>query len=123
MKMKKLALIVMSIMLIVIACAGCSKKGGNAYDGEYKLKSFMGMDLEALQEMFGEEGSAEDMFALKIEGNKAVFMSEGESQEVDLKIEGDHITMTFEDESMEGTIKDGVITFDIEGVEMVLEKK
>lgn len=123
MKRRIIALVLLLVAMAVLA--GCSRVGGAT--GTYKLTKFMGMDIEqanALYGMGGGEGSLEDMFIITLKaGGKADFEIEGEKQEVDYKIDGENIVLSYQGESLSGTIKDGVITLSVEGIELEFTKK
>jgi len=55
-------------------------------------------------------------------GGKAAFNSDGESEEVNWKADGDKIVLSAEGETMEGVYKDGTITFDMDGDVLVVTK-
>ena len=113
------------VAICVVSFVGCS--GGSVATGVYKLESFMGMDIDAANELYGAnggEGSIDELFILELKsGNKAVFTIQGEKAELDYKISGDTITLSGQGESLSGTFKDGKITLSIEGVELIFAKK
>lgn len=120
-RMISLVLVIAAIMMLV----GCS--GGSKVTGTYKLTKFMGMDIEQANSLYGlggGEGSLEDMFLLTLKsGGKCDFEVDGEKQEVDYKINGENIELSYEGESISGTIKDGVITLSIQEFELEFTKK
>ena len=68
------------VAICVVSFVGCS--GGSVATGVYKLESFMGMDIDAANELYGAnggEGSIDELFILELKsGNKAVFTIQGE---------------------------------------------
>ena len=125
----KLISLLMTLMLVLaLAACGGSSGGGAAADdpnlGLYKMSSLMGFSLEEYAEMLEitEEEAADSMtLELKADG-KADMTIDGDVQTLDWSVEGDAITLTDGEESLEGTLADGVITLDIEGMEIVFTK-
>lgn len=114
-------------MMMVLALAACGGSGGAADDpnlGVYKLNSLLGFSLAEYAEMVGitEEEAAESMtLELKADGT-ADMVADGDTQTLDWTIEGDKITLTDGTDTLEGTVADGVITLDAEGVEITFAK-
>jgi len=94
-------------------------------EGTYQLYSFMGMPLQEFAEMSGTdmETAAKSMqFTLNKDG-KVNILIEGEGPEnADYTIDGDSITLESEGEKMSGTLKDGLLTINMEGEEVVFAR-
>ena len=122
--MKRIVSLVLAVLMLAALFAGCS----SGPEGVYKIKTFDGQDakeffesLAQLAKAFGgdEINVDELMDAMKLElkaDGVAVTSKEDEAEEGKYvtiegtwKLDGDKITITFEDESMEGTYKDGEI--------------
>ena len=116
-------LAVLSLIFCLCACSDSSEKNF----GTYKLSKFMGMSLENAQALYeaGQGGeSLEEMFVLTLEaGGKATFTVEGETSELDYEIEDDKLTLATQGDSIEGTIKNGVITLAVDEFEIELSKQ
>ena len=123
--MKRRIVAMVLLVVALVALVGCSSGGG--VTGTYKLTKFMGMDIEQANSLYGlggGEGSLEEMFIITLKsGGKCDFEIDGEKQEVDYKISGENITMSYQGESISGTIKGGVITLSVEGIELEFTKK
>ena len=126
----KLISLAMAAMMLVFALAACGSSGGGsaAADdpnlGLYKLSSVMGFSLEEYAQMMevSEEEAADSMtLELKADG-KADMTVDGEAQSLDWSITDGTLTLTDGQETLEGTVEDGVITLDIEGAEIVFAK-
>ena len=124
----KLISLLMTLMLVLALAACGGSSGGAAADdpnlGLYKMSSLMGFSLEEYAEMLEitEEEAADSMtLELKADG-KADMTIDGDVQTLDWSVEGDAITLTDGEESLEGTLADGTITLDIEGMEIVFTK-
>ena len=125
----KIVSVLLAFMLVLaLAACGGSGGGGAAADdpnlGVYKLSSLMGFSLEEYAEMLEitpEEAADSMTLELKADG-KADMTIDGDAQTLDWSVDGDAITLTDGEESLEGTIADGVITLDIEGMEMSFTK-
>lgn len=127
-KYAKLLSLVLALML-VLALAACGGSGGGAAAddpnlGTYKLQSLMGFSVAEYAEMMGvTEEEAADSMALELKADgKAEWTIDGEAQSLDWSMEGETITFTDGQETLEGTLVDGVITLDMEGMEISLAK-
>ena len=98
--------------------------GDEQYIGTYRLKSLMGfsvellaamseIDVDVLQEIF--------VIELKADGVGIIRMEE-DYGEVNWTVEGETLILSVEGESIEGTIKDGVITLVIDDTSIELAK-
>ena len=126
----KLISLVMTVLMLVFALAACggSSGGGAAADdpnvGVYKLSSVMGFSLEEYAKLLevSEEEAADSMtLELKSDG-KADMTIDGETQTLDWSVTDGALTLTDGQENLEGKVEDGVITLDIEGMEIVFAK-
>ena len=125
-KMKLFSLFLALVMFFALAACGGSG-GGDADDpnlGMYKLQSMMGFTVAEYAEMMGvtEEEAADSMTLELKSGGKAVFTTDGDPSNLKWSVEGDTITLSDSQDTLEGTISDGVITLNIEGAELVLAK-
>ena len=55
-------------------------------------------------------------------GGKAEMVADGDAQSLDYTLEGETLTLTDGTDTLEGTVADGVITLNIEGVEISFAK-
>lgn len=126
-KMLSLAL----VFVCVIGLAACGGGGDTSAAGTYKLQTIemsgMSMDLEQLAETAGV--SADEMainLDLKSDGNFTLDMSALEAADMSMsgtwEASGSNITLTVEGETINATLKDGVITMAEEGVSMTFKK-
>ena len=69
-----------------------------------------------------EQEAKESMWVELKSGGKATFFSDDEAEEVSWKVSGDTLTLTAQGEDLSGTIKDGVITFNLDGDILELTK-
>lgn len=126
--MKKSTLYSLFLALtLVFVLAACGGSGGDADDpnlGMYKLQSMMGFTLSEYAEMMEitEEEAADSMTLELKSGGKATFTTDGDPSNLNWSVDGDTITLSDSQDTLEGTIADGVITLDFEGVELVLAK-
>ena len=126
-KMLSLAL----VFVCVIGLAACGGGGDTSAAGTYRLQTIemsgMSMDLEQLAETAGV--SADDMainLDLKSDGNFALDMSALDAADMSMsgtwEASGSNIKLTVEGETINATLKDGVITLAEEGVSMTFKK-
>lgn len=98
--------------------------GDEQYIGTYRLSSLMGfsvellaamseLEVDVLQEIFVIELKADGVGILRMEEDYGV---------VSWTVEGETLILSVEDESIEGTIKDGVITLVIDDTSIELAK-
>ncbi len=122
-KMLSLAL----VFVCVIGLAACGG-GDSSAAGSYKLQTIeMSMDLEQLAEASGV--SADEMtiiLDLKEDGNFSLDMSALESADMSMsgtwEGSGSSVKLTVEGETINCTLKDGVLTMAAEGVSMTFKK-
>lgn len=116
-----LVLTVGAMLLGLVACGG-------GHEGKYYIEEMFGMDVAAIASMSGmsEKEVRESMYIeLKSGGKFAMVSVDGDdkdSDEVTYTISGEKITLTMDGESVEGTIKGGVITIDQDGFTMKFKK-
>ncbi|MBQ8932897.1 MAG: hypothetical protein IJ061_01285 [Lachnospiraceae bacterium] len=93
-------------------------------EGTYKLYEFLGMSLQEYAEMSGETPQkAADSFQLEIRADHTgKLIMDGDETEVEITISGDKLSIGVEGESMEATLKDGLVTIDMEGAGIVLAR-
>lgn len=96
----------------------------NDYLGVYKLYTIVDMTIQEYADLFEVSvEEAEKIMTLELKsGGKAVFTSDGESETVDWKVDGEKLVLSAEGETLEGTIKDGIITLDFDGESIQLKK-
>ena len=123
----KLVALLMALVL-VLALAACGSSGGAAADdpnlGLYKLSSSLGFSLEEdaeMLEIMPEEAANSMTLELKADG-KADMVADGDTTTLDWSLNGDTLTLTDGEESLEGILANGVITLNIEGAEIVFAK-
>lgn len=121
MKKKVLVLGIAVVMALSMAfVASCGKTDPNV--GKYKMVEMMGMTIDDMNKLAGEDVS--DMITLELkDGGKGVMKVESESGDVEWKVDGEKISLTADGETIEGTIKDGVIEIEIDGISVVFEKE
>lgn len=125
---KIISLLLTLMLVLALAACGGSSGGGTAADdpnlGMYKLSNIMGFSLEEYAEMLEitpEEAADSMTLELKSDG-KADMVIDGDAQTLDWSVTDGTLTLTDGQESLEGTVADGVITLDIEGMEIVFAK-
>ena len=110
--------------------ASSANASGEAYindgtiEGTYKLYEFLGMSLLDYAEMTGETPQkAADSFRLEIKDeHSGTLIMDGEETEVELSISGEKLSIGAEGESLEATLKDGLVTIEMEGAGLVLAR-
>ncbi len=126
MKRKVLAILLAALMLtaLLAACGGGSGGGSNKFVGKYYLSRLDEWTVKEYADLVGmtEQEAKESMYLELKSGGKATFCMDDEPDEVNWKVEGEKITLSLDGDSMEGTIKDNVITFDLEGEILELTK-
>lgn len=119
---RTLSILLVAVLLLGVLTACGSKADPNL--GVYKLESLSGMTVEEFAELLGEDVEATKDFMtveLKADG-KATFTTEGEANEVTWKLDGDKLSLTADGDTLEGTLKDGKITLDLDGESVTLGK-
>ena len=118
--------IVMAALLLMALLTACGGKGSgdSKYVGKYYTSQIGDWSIQEYAELLGitEEEAREFMWIDLKSGGKATFNSDGESEEVSWKVDGDKLILSVDGETMEGVYKDGVITFDMEGEILVMTK-
>ena len=131
---RTMAILLLAVLLLglLAACGGKSGGGSVANDpllGTYKFSKMGNMPVQEYAELLElslEEAQKFMIIELK-SGGKGTLSVEGEVQNITWKTEGEKFTLTAKDENnqddtVEGTIKDGVITLDLEGEFIELSK-
>lgn len=117
--MKKIIYMIIAALMagVILTACGGGKEDSSLY-GEYKLYAAEeeGMCLLA-SEIFEEEGS------LILEKGGKGTMAVGDKVNVKWIAEGDKITLSQGGDSYTGTVKDGIITMDLEGMKMYFAKE
>ncbi len=101
--------------------------------GFYRTDGMMGLSVDQLVNLMGDGSTAEDirnMFTLELrDGGIGLFTSDGETVSLFWKTDGTGIVLSEtlnpnpNEDVMKGTIENGVIKLDIEGIELVLKKE
>ena len=125
--MKKTLTILLAALLLlsVLAACGGGGSGSGKYEGTYltsRIDSWTVQEYADLLEISLEE--AQEFIKLELKsGGKAAFISDGESDDCTWKVDGDKITIEAQGEKLEGTIKDNVLSLDLDGEILELTKK
>ncbi len=119
---RSLAILLAAVMLLALL-AGCGGKA-DPNVGTYKLSGAMGLSLEEFADMAGMTAEeAADMVQMDLKEKGVVEITfDGETEKGTWKADGETLTLEDAGETLTGTIKDGVITIDIEGESMTLTK-
>ncbi len=126
---KKIMVAVCMMAAMMVVLCSC---GGSNNDGTYVVQSMMGMDVQQLLDMYASAGgddqsvpkTAEDLATLKIDGKSFTMKINGQQDYTgDCEISGETIKLTIQGDTASGTIKDGVITIEVEGSSMTFKKK
>ena len=128
--MKKTVAIMMLAVLLLGLLAACGG-GDGKYVGTYKLNKMESMSLQDVADYLydGDLEKAKNFVTLELKsGGKASFNVDGEDP-VDLtwKVDGEKISLTGKnddgtEETIQCTVKDGVITMDMDGEVLELKK-
>lgn len=133
-QIKKLLAVLLAMLMLISLLAGCGEKGEVTDDpastgktqtdpnlGIYKLSSMAGMSIAEYAELLEMDyQAARDSLTVTLkEGGKATMTSDGEPIEGTWTLEGEKFTLGEDGGSYEGTLKDGVMTIDIEGETVV----
>ena len=128
---KTIAILMLSVLLLglLAACGGKSGAGNDPLLGTYKFSKMVDMTVQEYADLIGIslEEAQKFMVIELLSGGKGTLSVEGEVQNITWKTEGEKFTLTAKDENnqddtVEGTIKDGVITLDLEGEFIELSK-
>ena len=122
---KAIAIVLLAVMILgLLAACGGGNNGEKKLLGTYKLYMLADMTIKEYADLFEVSvEEAEKIMTLELKsGGKAVFTSDGESETVDWKVDGEKLVLSAEGETLEGTIKDGIITLDFDGEGIQLKK-
>ena len=93
-------------------------------EGLYSLYSMMGLSILEMSQAF--EQTPEEVvkgMQLEIRGDgTGIFSTDGDGDEVNISIDGEKVVLEAEGEEMEGTLKDGLLTLDFGGDEVILAR-
>ena len=129
--MKRVISLTLVILLVASLFVGC---GGNGVAGTYKLKTINGMDVgeffNMLVSSLGGDNidfKADELMVMTLKDDGTVEITshmddEAESISGTWKQDGDKVSITAEDETMECTLKDGQLVIEQDGVSMVFAK-
>jgi|GEM_PF-1045829 len=92
--------------------------------GLYQLYDLGGMPVAEFAGMMGADvKTVAEMIQVELtDDGKAKFTSDGETHEVNCTIDGENITLEIGEEKMEGTLKDGLMSFNMDGESMTLAR-
>ena len=123
--MKRVFCVALVLALLLTACGNSSSGESDENLGVYKLKSIGGYTVETFAEMMDQDVSTagEYIMAELKSGGKCVFTVDGEAETVDWTLNGETITLDDGSEAQEGTLKDGVMTLDLDGQILILAKE
>lgn len=123
--MKRILTAVLMLATLMILCVGCGK--GKDVSGTYKLDSMGGTSVADLQKMYDEAGMNVDvasMFTVELKSDKTFTIKyDTESQSGTYSVDGESIALTIDNETENGTLKDGVLTIGSGNEQMVFKKK
>ena len=118
------------LFLGLLAACGGGKGGGDGLSGVYKLSRMGDMTVQDLADALyeGDVKKAQSFVSLEIKsGGKGAFSTDSDSESITWEAEGEKFTLVAKDENdqddiIEGTIKDGVITLYVEDTVLELKK-
>ena len=116
------AVLVMIIIVSMFTACGKSKAEADPNAGVYNLESIMGMTIEDAQELTGEDYS-EYLKVELLDGGKGKMTVEGEEYNIKWSLDGTDITIEAGGDSVTGTLENGKITAEFEGVEVTFVKE
>ena len=122
---KRVLAIVLAVFLLAALLTACGGGGNDSkYVGKYYMSRIADWSAKEYADLFGisEQEAKESMWVELKSGGKATFFTDDEAEEVSWKVSGETLTLTAQGEEMSGTIKDGVITFDLDGETLELTK-
>lgn len=125
MKTKRVLAIMLAVVLMMSLLVACGNKGGGAnVAGVYKVDTLMGMSVAEFAEMAGmSEDEVADMMKVELKDDgKFAMTSDGDTTEGEWKLDGEKLTLTAEGEAIDTTLKDGVITMDLDGETVTFKK-
>ncbi|MBQ9269617.1 MAG: hypothetical protein IJ206_08895 [Oscillospiraceae bacterium] len=121
--MKRTLSILLAVIMLLSLLTACGGKA-DPNIGVYKLSGAMGYSLEEFAGMMGiTEEEAADMIQMELKDKGVLALTfDGETETGTWSADGETLTIEDAGESITGTIKDGVITIEIEGESMTLTK-
>ncbi len=121
---RRVVAIALTALLLVALLAACGGGGDSKYVGKYYMSKIADWTVKEYADLLGisEQEAKEFMWVELKSGGKGTFTSDEDVEEITWKVSGDKITLTAQGEDLEGTIKDGVITFDLDGEVLELKK-
>ena len=111
--MKKILPLILVVLMLVTLCA-C---GGNDVDGKYAMYAIEeeGYCLK-VADLGMEDG------ALELDDGKFTLSFDEEKQEGEYKVDGKKLTLTAEGEDVTGTVENGIVTIEEDGMKMYFVK-
>lgn len=118
--MKKLVTICLAAIMMMSLLTACGGKS-DANVGIYKVESLGGKTVEEYKEATGEDISDQFQLELKKDGEGIVTV-QSEETAITWKLDGEKLSLTENGDTLEAALKDGKVTMDLNGIEVVLAK-
>ena len=123
---KRVLAIVLAVFLLAALLTACGGGSGSdsKYVGKYYMSRIADWSAKEYADLFdiSEQEAKESMWVELKSGGKATFFTDDEAEEVSWRVSGETLTLTSQGEELSGTIKDGVITFNLDGDTLELTK-